>query len=198
MTRLQHQLQDMLATAGSSESQVAERLRRAEEEWEQRLQEVRQQAQEEQRELASRCQMLAIEKVAQEQAARQAAARQQAAEERCAVAEQRWRQLAADMDAVAADSEGQDQQLLAARQQAEAAGDAVRQLRRQLQEQQQHCEGLEAALAGEQERSSSIAARAETAEAAQHGLGSHVKATHTQMKRLQVGRSKQGQAMCAH
>lgn len=198
VTRLQHQLQDMLATAGSSESQVAERLRRAEEEWEQRLQEVRQQAQEEQRELASRCQMLAIEKVAQEQAARQAAARQQAAEERCAVAEQRWRQLAADMDAVAADSEGQDQQLLAARQQAEAAGDAVRQLRRQLQEQQQHCEGLEAALAGEQERSSSIAARAETAEAAQHGLGSHVKATHTQMKRLQVGRSKQGQAMCAH
>ncbi|EFN56577.1 hypothetical protein CHLNCDRAFT_144270 [Chlorella variabilis] len=185
VTRLQHQLQDMLATAGSSESQVAERLRRAEEEWEQRLQEVRQQAQEEQRELASRCQMLAIEKVAQEQAARQAAARQQAAEERCAVAEQRWRQLAADMDAVAADSEGQDQQLLAARQQAEAAGDAVRQLRRQLQEQQQHCEGLEAALAGEQERSSSIAARAETAEAAQHGLGSHVKATHTQMKRLQ-------------
>ena len=187
MGRLQQQLREALAAAGSSQGQQEERLRQAEAEWGQRLQDAQQQAQQVRGQLDSRCQMLAIEKVAHEQAAKQAAAKQAAAEERCEAAEARWRQLAAELDAAAAGSTGQGSQLQAARQQAEAAGEAARQLRRQLAQQQERCEELEAVIEGERERSRGQAARAETAEVAQQGLGSSVKAAHVRLQPLQVG-----------
>lgn len=183
MAKLQKQLREAFAAAGSSEAAIAERLRRTEAEWEQRVKEAEKCAQQTERELSSRCQLLTIEKLAQEQAAKQAAAKQQAAEERCAAAEARWRQLSAELDSTA----GQAQQLPAARRQAEAAADAARQLRQQLLEQHQQCEELEAALRGEQERSNSQAARAETAEVAQQGLGTHAKAAHARLQQQQVG-----------
>lgn len=185
MAQLQRQLQTALAAAGNGEGQVVERLRTAEAEWERRVSEAREAAQAEVAELASRCHMLSVQRVAHEQAARQAVAQRQMAEERCEVAEARCRKLAADLGAVESDVDAQGGELAEARRQAAAAGEAARQARQQLMEQQRRCEELEAELAGELERSSSIARRAETAEVAQQGLGSHVKATHVRLQQLQ-------------
>lgn len=182
MGRLQQQLREALGAAGSHKAAVEARLRQAEVEWQQQLAEARERAKQAEAELSSRCQMLSIEKVAHEQAANRATAEQRAAEARCEAAEARCRQLAAELG----DASGAAAQVQAARQQAEAAAEAARSLRRQLLEREARCEELEGALRGEQERRHSQAARAATAEVAQAGLGSHVKATHARLQQLQV------------
>lgn len=190
VARLQRQVQSMLAASAASppapgdDAQVQERLRAAE----QQLAEAQAAAQQAQRELQDQCQLLAVGKLAQEQAAARAAARQQAAEARV-------RQLAAELDRAEAESVAQGEQLDVARQQAAAAEEEAEALRQQLAAQAAHARELEAALAGEQERSLSNAARAESAEVAQQGLGSHVKAAHTRLQQLQVGgRARVGSA----
>ncbi|PSC75602.1 major antigen-like isoform X1 [Micractinium conductrix] len=187
--RLQQQLREALGAAGSHKAAVEARLRQAEVEWQQQLAEARERAKQAEAELSSRCQMLSIEKVAHEQAANRATAEQRAAEARCEAAEARCRQLAAELG----DASGAAAQVQAARQQAEAAAEAARSLRRQLLEREARCEELEGALRGEQERRHSQAARAATAEVAQAGLGSHVKATHARLQQLQdqLGAAKQ-------
>ncbi|PRW51181.1 A-kinase anchor 9 isoform X1 [Chlorella sorokiniana] len=182
--RLRRQLQAVTAAA-SPNSVEAQRLREREAEWERRLEEAQEAAASTQAELSSRCQLLAIEKVAHEQAAKAAAAKAAAAEQRLQAERARGQQLAEELDAAESTSNAVSEELAAARQEANAAAAAVRQLRAQLAEQQARCEELEAALAGERERSSSITARAETAEVAQQGLGSHVKAAHTRLQQLQ-------------
>ena len=185
MSRLQRQLQSALAAASPS-SADAQRLREREAEWERQLEEAREAAAAAQAELASRCQLLSIEKLAHEQAAKAATAQAAAAEQRWQAAEARAQQLSEELDAAEAASNAQSEELAAAHQQADAASAAARRLRAQLEEQAARCEELETALAGEQERSSSITARAETAEVAQQGLGSHVKAAHVRLHQLQV------------
>ena len=82
MARLQQQLRQTLAANGISERELAQKVHEVEAGWEQRLQEVQQQAQERQQELSDRCQLALIEKAAHERAAHDAASKQQAAEER--------------------------------------------------------------------------------------------------------------------
>ena len=191
--RLHRQLQAAMAAASPS-SADAQRLREREAEWERRLEEAQEAAATAQTELSSRCQLLAIEKVAHEQAAKAAVAKATAAEQRLQAERARGQQLAEELDAAESASNAMSEELAAARQQADAAAAAVRQLRSQLADRQARCNELEAALAGERERSSSITARAETAEVAQQGLGSHVKVAHTRLQHLQV---RQG-GCCGH
>lgn len=124
--------------------------------------------------------------MAHEQAAKAAVAKAASAEQRLQAERARGQQLAEELDAAESSSNAMSEELAAARQQADAASAAVRQLRAQLADRQARCDELEAALAGERERSSSITARAETAEVAQQGLGSHVKVAHTRLQHLQV------------